>query len=372
MQVLSLTNEFAAEMFGGAGTAVTGMLRMLASQGLNQVVIVPTRQRDIPYWENIGTNVKVLWLPRNDRYFGRLGLINSATVLNEFPQLLQKWDLIHIHAINFAPLAYTLAAGQIPLLYSVYSLLRDELDNTGEPDLIAQFAIQDDLLARCNCLHLVSHYQERQLIARSPQAFPKLVVLPLGIAELGSWQPENLKTFVYIGRLLPYKGIEELIKALVIVRRTGRSFRVSILGQGADYYEAHLANLVKQHRLGAYVKFQGWQTPEAVQASLRQSGGLIVPSRREAFGLVALEGMATGIPLIVSSAGALPELVDSSCAKVFKFGNVQELAQAITFALDHPMEMARLGIQAHQTAEKYLWHKLAGRYLAMYRQLQKD
>lgn len=367
MQVLSLTNEFAGERFGGAGTAVTGMLQTLARHGIIQVVVVPASHRDTPFWENTCSNLNTLWLPRDNSYFGRLGLVNSAAVLAEFPELRQQWDIIHVHAINFAPLAYILADGRIPILYSVYSLLRDELEDRGEPDLLAQFAIQDDLLCRSRRIHLVSQHQKHRLSARSPDLLSKSIVLPLGIPELGSWNHGNSHTFIYVGRLLPYKGIEDVLKALLFLKRSGRSVQLLVLGKGTDDYELYLREWVRKYQLEVCVNWQGWQAPNAVQGWVQQAGTLIVPSQREAFGLVALEGMAAGIPLIVSSAGALPELVDSSCAKTYAPGNVQQLAEAMAWSLDHRQNMCLLGTRAQNKAKEYLWARLAGQYAALYK-----
>ncbi len=368
MKVLYLTNEFEEEHFGGAGTAATGMLHMLSQQGISQVVVVPNSRRKVPSWDTSHENLQILSLPRLEAYFGYLGLIKAEKVLAEFPKLREEWDLIHIHAINFAPLAYALSGGRIPLLYSVYSILREELDNNPAPELQAQFAIQDELLSRCQRIHLVSQSEGHYLSIKFPELLTRMKVVSLGIyPPQVHWVGGTPNALLYVGRLLVYKGIEDLINALYLVKQSGRSFTLDIVGKGLDDYESRLKVLVQSQKLDNYVRFQGWKDDQqSVGQWMKASGLLIVPSHKEAYGLVALEGMATGVPLITSKAGGLAELANSSCALSFDTGNIGQLVQVINKALDNPALMYSLASNAKQHAASLEWSKLVPKYLELY------
>lgn len=365
LNVLSLTNEFEEESFGGAGTATTGMLYMLDRSSIKQTVIVPRSDWNVPGWLLRGQQIKVLGLPRNSHFFSYLGMINVDAVRQEFPELNQKWDLIHCHAINFTPLAYTLSGGFIPILYSVYSFLRKELGNRPELELQAQFKVQEDLLLRCQRIHLISYSERNYLAERFPQYLFKTEVLPLGITwPSESWQPGSANQFLYVGRLLDYKGIEDLILALSLLRQSGRRAQLNIIGKAPDYYyEVRLRKLVQSKKLGAWVKFLGWQPSSEVWRWMRHATGLVVPSRREAYGLVALEGMAIGVPLIVSRVGGLAELVSNSYALTFEPGNVKQLGDALRTAVDNPALMRSLAARGREHASALEWGQLAPRYL---------
>jgi glycogen(starch) synthase len=370
LNVLSLTNEFEEESFGGAGTAVTGMLYMLDRSGIQQTVIVPRSKGDVPDWVRRGRQIKVLRLPRNSHYFGYLGMIKAEVVCQEFPELIRERDLIHIHAINFTPLAYTLSAGAIPILYSVYSFLRKELGDRPEPELQAQFKIQEELLMRCQRLQLISQSERNYLAGRFPQYLSKSEVLPLGISwPAEHWQPGNSDEFLYVGRLIDYKGLEDLIQALDRLRQSGRQIHLNIVGQGADYYELYLRKLVQSKRLGAWVKFHGWIPSSEVRRWMGRAACLIVPSQREAYGLVALEGMAIGIPIISSRAGGLAELAAQDCALSFEAGNVTQLAESLVKALDNPVALRALAQRGRERALSLEWGRLAPRYLTFLGQI---
>ncbi len=370
LNVLSMTNEFEEESFGGAGTAVTGMLYMLDRLGIQQTVIMPRTDWNVPGWVVRGQQIKVLGLPRNSHYFGYLGMIKADVVSQEFPELSQEWDLIHIHAINFTPLAYALSKGLIPILYSVYSFLRQELGDRSEPELIEQFEIQEELLMRCQRIQLISQSERNYLAGRFPQYLSKTKVLPLGISlPAERWQQGSADEFLYVGRLLDYKGIEDLIMATYLIRQSGRKIHVNIIGKGPDLYEAKLKQRVQFMKLGVYVQFHGWKPGAEVRRWMGRATGLIVPSRREAYGLVALEGMAIGTPLIASRAGGLAELVSHDCALTFEAGNVKQLSEVLMIALSNPSLLRSLAARARERALTFEWEQLAPRYLTILEQL---
>ena len=371
LNVLALTNEFEEESFGGAGTAATGMLYMFDRLGVKQTVIVPRSDWNVSAWVWRGQQIKVLGLPRNSHYFGYLGMIKTDVVRQEFPELDQTWDIIHSHAINFTPLAYTLAGGITPILYSVYSFLRKELGDRPEPELQAQFIIQEELLMRCQRIQLISQSERNFLAARFPQYLCKTEVLPLGITlPEEHWQPRNTNEFLYVGRLIDYKGIEDLIQAMSWIRQSGRQIYLNIVGKGPDYYEAYLKKLVQSKKLGAWVKFHGWIPSPEVRQWMERSACLVVPSRREAYGFVALEGMAIGAPLIASNAGGLAELASRDCALTFEAGNVKQLADALKTAVDNPALLQSLAARGRERALKFEWGQLASRYLTILAQMR--
>jgi len=361
-----LTNEFEDESFGGAGTAVTGIVHMLDRMGVQQTVIVPRSDWNVPGWNLLGQQLKVLGIPRNNHYFGYLGMIKADVICKELPEISQGWDIIHSHAINFTPLAYTLSQGVTPILYSVYSFLRKELGDRPEPDLQAQFKIQEELLMRCQRIQLISQSERQYLASRFPQHLPKTEVLPLGITIPSErWQQGNTNQFLYVGRLLDYKGIEDLIHAVSIRHQSGRRIHLNIVGKGTDSYEGFLKQLVRSLHLEAYVHFHGRIPSSEVWRWMARSTALVIPSRREAYGLVALEGMAIGTPIIASNAGGLAEVVPNTCALTFEAGNVAQLSEALASILDSPLLQKSLSIRGRQNALRFEWSQLAPRYLAL-------
>lgn len=371
LDVLTLTNEFEEESFGGSGTAATGMTYLFDRLGLRQTVVVPRSNWTVPEWMIRGRKINVLGLPRNTKYFGRLGLIKTEVVRREFSELWRQWDLIHLQAINFTPLAYTLSGGAVPILYSVFSFLRRELGDSLEPELQEQFRIQDELLMRCRKIHLISQSEKDYLAACFPQFRAKAEVLPLGISlPAERWQPRGSYECLYVGRLLDYKGIEDLMRAVNQVCESGRLISLNIVGKGTDSYEAYLRELARSLHLERRVRFYGWVENAQVRQLMGRAMCLVVPSRTEAFGMTALEGMAVGTPLIVSRTGGLKEIASDACALTFEAGNVKQLTEVLKRAFDNPYLLRSLAVEGRKRALEFEWDRLASQYLKILRELE--
>jgi glycosyltransferase involved in cell wall biosynthesis len=107
-------------------------------------------------------------------------------------------------------------------------------------------------------------------------------------------------------RLVPIKGIVHLIRALGLLRRDMAGIRLEIAGAGPD--RAALQQEVRTLGLHDVVAFVGWQ-PD-MWPWLGRWDIFVQPSLAEGFGVAVLEAMAAGLPVVVSSAGGLPELVE--------------------------------------------------------------
>lgn len=225
---------------------------------------------------------------------------------------------------------------------------------------------------RCQRIQLISQSERQYLASRFPQYLPKTEVLPLGITIPSErWQPGNTNEFLYVGRLLDYKGIEDLIKAVSIMQQCGRRIDLNIIGKGTDVYEGFLRQLVGSLKLGSCVQFHGRTTSAEVRRWMARATCLVVPSRREAYGLVALEGMAMGTPIIASNAGGLVEVVSNACALTFEAGNIAQLSKALSRVLDSPSLIRSLSERGRENALRFKWCQLEPRYLTLLEQMRR-
>jgi glycosyltransferase involved in cell wall biosynthesis len=163
---------------------------------------------------------------------------------------------------------------------------------------------------------------------------------------------------LYAGRLAPQKGIETLIAALrsVIYEQGIRDVSLQIAGAGLPAYESKLQALVRQEELDAYVAFLG-SVPAAQMPRLMNSCDvLVVPSIwAEPFPRVALEGMASGLAVIASTAGGTSEIVrDGENGLLFAAEDDDALVKALRRLHGNPALRAQLGRRGRQTVvEEY-------------------
>lgn len=140
---------------------------------------------------------------------------------------------------------------------------------------------------------------------------------------------------LYVGRLEYEKGVQDLIAALPRLRRTHPGTTLTIVGDGTQ--RDHLIELARAHRVRRSVAFAGSADHDGVLAHLHRADVLVLPSRYEPFGIIALEGAAAGIPLVASTAGGLGEAVtDGVTGRSFAPGDVAGLAAAVRRSLDEP------------------------------------
>lgn len=152
-----------------------------------------------------------------------------------------------------------------------------------------------------------SAFSHGQIVRRGiPRAKVHHVPNPVGpLSEAFPERSEGKHDFLYLGRLVPNKGCDVLLRAME--RLPGRSLLV--LGEGPE--RSALESLSATLGLGDRVEFGGWASPDRVGAMLRQSRGLVVPSLwPEPFGLVALEAYRESCPVVASRVGGLADLVE--------------------------------------------------------------
>ncbi len=119
--------------------------------------------------------------------------------------------------------------------------------------------------------------------------------------------PEPL--FVYCGRLDATKGIDLLLRAFAELRAHAPAARLRIVGRGAE--DAALKALAAALGVEAAVTFRGWVTPGEVEHEIADAWAVVVPSRwAEPLGLIALEAIVRGVPVIASESGGLGEIVE--------------------------------------------------------------
>ena len=165
-------------------------------------------------------------------------------------------------------------------------------------------------------------------------------------------------------RLHEEKGHSTLFSAIKDVVAEVGPLTVLLAGDGG--FRSHLETLVAQMGLSNAVRFLG-RRPDVPDLMLL-SDVVIVPSLAESFGFVALEAMFLGRPLIVSSAGGLPEVVDD-CGRVFPMGDAKALAAAMITTLRNPAEARVLGEAGRVRARLFTATAMVQGYEAVYQRV---
>ena len=169
-----------------------------------------------------------------------------------------------------------------------------------------------------------------------------------------------------MGRLDPEKGIECLLEAMGKVAPVYAKARLVLAGKGR--LQQSLQEQAARLGIGNRVQFAGYVAGKPLAALYRSASLVVVPSRYEPFGIVALEGMVCGSPVIVAQTGGLAEIVvPEETGLSFPPGDATVLAQQMLSLLHDDGKAKRLGEAGQRRArDQYAWTNLAESTLEAY------
>ena len=180
-------------------------------------------------------------------------------------------------------------------------------------------------------------------------------------------------TALFVGRIQPLKGLTVAIEALAELR--SRDARLVVVG-GPSGSEgpaelARVHELIDRHDLGERVTFVDPQPHHVLSTFYRAADVVVVPSRSESFGLVALEAAACGVPVVAAAVGGLRSLViDGVTGDLVEGRDPAQFAARIDSIFADRDRAAAMGRAAADEAKRYAWSSTAGRLRRLYGDLR--
>jgi glycosyltransferase involved in cell wall biosynthesis len=209
------------------------------------------------------------------------------------------------------------------------------------------------------------------------KGFEKLApIVPFGVnTEVFKPRPargngDQVPTIGFVGRMLPGKGLNVLSDALA--KLGARNWKLLVVGDGSERrsFEQSLA----EHGVIDRTQFVGAINYDCVPEFYQQIDILVVPTQttkriREQFGRVIVEAMASGVAVIGSTCGAIPEVIDSA-GFVVPEGDGEALAGALLRLLSNPLLRKRLSEAGRRRVEEhYSWERVADKTYELFRQV---
>ena len=175
-------------------------------------------------------------------------------------------------------------------------------------------------------------------------------------ARLTEGHPES-PLLLYVGRLSAEKDIERLKPMLEALPGT----RLALVGDGPHH--KHL----ERHFAGMPVFMAGFMRGDELAAAYASADVFVMPSRTETLGLVVLEAMSSGLPVVGARAGGIPELIQDGVTGCL-FDEVEEAIEAILGFLDSPEKRCMTGVAARTHAIDHSWKAATACLLEHYRE----
>lgn len=388
MHILVLTPEYPPNVVGGLGQHVAELTRALAAAGVDVTVFTALRPHE--GGEELENAPRLTIHRVRDAAPSPLSFCEEVLQRNlALLEAVLRWvarghrfDLVHAHDWLTAPAARAVKhALHIPLIATIHAT---EFGRHGGlfNDLQRHISDIEWWLAyeawRVICCSRAMH-AELQRVFQVPA--DKIDVIPNGVAlkpdharqEIQDarrrYAEDHERLVFFVGRLVWEKGVDLLLKALPYVLASHPNTVLLIAGKGPE--REALAALAAELGVAPRVRFAGYISDRERNTLYQAADVAVFPSRYEPFGIVALEAMALGAPLIVSGTGGLAEVVTHrETGLLFHPGDPRSLAEQIIAALNAPSlcrAMARRALQA--VKDRYSWEHVAQQTLAVYRRV---
>ncbi|MEK3899648.1 MULTISPECIES: glycosyltransferase family 4 protein [unclassified Paenibacillus] len=345
--------QFTVPGDGSVEICIWNIARRLAKR--HKVTILSRRAAGLPDTDEL-EQVKFIRLPS-----GSPSRYRSSVLM--FLEAAEPFDLIQIDNRPRLAAAVKRQSPGTPVMIFLHSLTFVPQ----EPGIARSLALADAVTANSSSL-------EQRLIRRFPGIRSKLRVVPLG-ADLSRFTPASAQekarlrtlhglgtgfTVLFVGRVIPRKGVPVLLRAMHRLNRHMPA-RLLIAGKGKPPYLRQLRVLAR--RLGVHVSFLGNIPHEDIHSMYQAADCFICPSQQhEAFGLVNVEAMASGLPVIASSNGGIREIIDSgrNGYLVKQYRNPAAFASRMLQIGRNPDLAARIGLQGRSDAlQMYEWQHTA-------------
>jgi phosphatidylinositol alpha-mannosyltransferase len=335
---------------------VAGLAAELSARGAEVEILAPADGPvDQAGFIRVGRSVAI---PDNGSVT-RLALTPASAVRTARLVRSRRYDVVHLHEPMLPATCLTaLHAAQAPVVGTFhmlnvsdrwYRLFRRVVRRSARR-LVARIAVSE---------------AARAFVA--PFVPGEFRVIPNGVdlrAYRGADGPRDGRRIVFVGRPDPRKGLPVLLRAFSRLRDEAELDLVGVASHELDRADGTLPRSVR-----ARISAHGRVADEERRRLVSRSDILCAPSLGgESFGVVLIEGMAAGVPVVASDIPGYRDVVAASCGRLFRPGDAEGLAAALDSLLRDPGERRSLGDAGRAAAASFDWRRVADRVVDVYRE----
>jgi D-inositol-3-phosphate glycosyltransferase len=387
---------------GGMNVYVRDLTRQLGKMGVQVDVFTRSQDEHVPHiLHDLGYGNRVIHIPAGPEV--PLPKEELSGYLPQFVQGVQafavnkgiRYDVIHSHYWMSGISALQLKQDwQIPVVHMFHTLgvMKQRVARKDE-EAEGDYRIQGErrVIKYADRLIAATQAELAQLQWLYQADARKIVIIPPGV-DIGRFYPipsDDAKEFIgvqpcervllFVGRIEPLKGLDTLIRAIAIMRELGVVVCLSVIGgdpagspENLGSEMARLQALREQYGLENTVIFLGKRSQDTLPYYYSAADAVVVPSHYESFGMVALEAMACGKPVVASQVGGLAYLVqDGETGYTVPVDDPEALAERLAAITNDADLRACLGRQAAEFAREYRWEVIAERIIKLFEEVQR-
>lgn len=304
-----------------------------------------------------------------------------------------SYDLVHSHYWLSGWVGGELKnKWSIPLVHMFHTLgaLKNEMSRVKDKkEPMKRLAVEGQIMNFADWVVAPSPWEKEQMISYHQAQPEKIKVIPCGV-DLQLFKPlRSLKAkkflgllekkfILFVGRIDAIKGIDVLIRAIHHLTckpfRSNQELGLIIVGgemdvdpQMENQEMQRLRKMVARMKLPDRVAFWGSQRQDLLPYFYSAAEALVLPSRYESFGMVALEAMACGTPVIASRVGGLQYTVeDGRTGFLIPEGDWRLLAERICEIIENPPLREKLVVAAKEKVKQFSWPTITKKVLSLY------
>jgi D-inositol-3-phosphate glycosyltransferase len=392
---------------GGMNVYVRDLTRQLGKMGVHVDVFTRSQDEHVPHvLHDLGYGNRIVHVPAGPEF--PLPKRELASYLPDFVSGVQdfvtrkrlKYDLLHSHYWMSGIAARDLkAVWGIPIVHMFHTLgimkrrvARDGSEVEGDYRLEGE----RDVINLADWIIAATPAELAQLQWLYNAETERISVIPPGVdvnhfypidpdeAKEYIGIPPNDQMLLFVGRVEPLKGIDTLIRAIALMREMGLLERhrlcLSIIGGDPDPDSAatntemvRLKELREDNDLEDIITFLGRRSQDTLPYYYSASEAVVMPSHYESFGMVALEAMACGTPVVASEVGGLAFLIqDEVTGYHVPVGEPEALCDRLSLLLEDRNLHERMSKDAVIFSQEYAWENIAAKIVELYQKLMNN
>ncbi len=388
---------------GGMNVYVRELSREFGRRGIKVDVFTRSQNPCIPHVnEMLGENARVIHIPTGpetpldpDQVYPHLPEF-VTNVLAFAAQADIRYDLIYSHYWLSGVAAHELRARwgvPVAQMFHTLGLMKERIagEPADYPTTLRAFG-EADIMSWADRLIAATPAERAQMLwlyranRRAIEIVPPGVdlarfhPLPSEAAKQALGLPPNRRMLLFVGRIEPLKAVDTIFAAMALIKEAAphllENLCLTIIGgdpddpAGENAEMERLKGLRVELGLDNLIVFLGAKDQNSLNLYYAASEALIMPSDYESFGMVALEAMASGAPVIASEVGGLAFLVqDGFNGYHVPVREPAALADKIRLLLEQPDKRQQLGQNAMNYAQDYAWPRIADRLLNIFAQM---
>lgn len=283
-------------------------------------------------------------------------------------------DIVHIHGTHYP---YSLIAGMVPDKYpnllTVHGIMEIEYKfNRGLNffGALLSFFLEKYAFSKIKNI-IVCSPPMKEILEDKTEAM--ISVIPNGIEyneieNIMPLEPVNYPSILFVGLFEKIKGPDILIQSIPLVKKKYSNVKLYMAGKGSQ--EMVLKELTKELNIEDNVKFLGYISGKKKYSYYASADICVVPSRYESFGIVILEAMACGTPVIASNVGNIPYLInDDEVGLKANSDDVNDFSEKILYLLENKDLRNKMRVNSRKNVKRYKWDKIASETIALYKKL---